>query len=419
MKYDLKNIRFLLKALGNPHDNIKFIHIAGTNGKGGTASFLASILTEHGLKTGLFTSPHILRYNERIRINGKTIPNSYIKAFLDENKVLIKKIKPSFFEVNTAMAFRYFADKKVDAAVIEAGLGGRLDSTNIVKPELIIITQIGIDHTDYLGTTLKAIAKEKLGIVKPGIDVIVSDTNAGLKKLFKQKIKQENLLLLDNIAISKILNNTPGGTNFNSTIKLRGDKYDYSLTSPLPGAYQIRNINSALIASFLFLKKCNIKHSSEAIYRGINKVRQNTGYRGRFESIKLNGLNYIFDISHNPAGIETALSNFKKSIPDVIVFAMMNDKDYKSAIKLLINKGDKLVFTQPAYKRAFPAEKLYKYAVKLDNSKKNKFFICSGVGDAIKLAGDMAGKNGTVLIIGSFFLVSEAIKALKIQKLFT
>lgn len=419
MKYDLKNIRFLLKALGNPHDNIKFIHIAGTNGKGGTASFLASILTEHGLKTGLFTSPHILRYNERIRINGKTIPNSYIKAFLDENKVLIKKIKPSFFEVNTAMAFRYFADKKVDAAVIEAGLGGRLDSTNIVKPELIIITQIGIDHTDYLGTTLKAIAKEKLGIVKPGIDVIVSDTNAGLKKLFKQKIKQENLLLLDNIAISKILNNTPGGTNFNSTIKLRGDKYDYSLTSPLPGAYQIRNINSALIASFLFLEKYNIKHSSEAIYRGINKVRQNTGYRGRFESIKLNGLNYIFDISHNPAGIETALSNFKKSIPDVIVFAMMNDKDYKSAIKLLINKGDKLVFTKPAYKRAFPAEKLFKYAVKLDNSKKNKFFNCIGVGDAMKLVRDMAGKNGTVLIIGSFFLVSEAIKALKIQKLFT
>lgn len=419
MKYDLKNIRMLLKALGNPHEEIKFIHIAGTNGKGGTASFLASILTEHSLKTGLFTSPHILRYNERIRINGKTIPNSYIKSFLDRNKGLIKKIKPSFFEVNTAIAFRYFADKKVDAAVIETGLGGRLDSTNIVSPELVIITQIGIDHTDYLGNTLREIAKEKLGIVKPGIDVIVSDANTELKKIFRQKIKPEHLLYLDDIAGSGAVQETEKETKFSSRINLRGGKYRFSIVSPLPGTYQLRNINTAVIAALLFLKNTNTRYSLSAVYKGIKKVRQNTGYMGRFESFKINGVNFILDVSHNPAGIKTALSNFRKSKPDIIIFAMMSDKDYKSSIKLLINKGDKIIFTQPAYKRAIPAAELYNYSLKIKPHKKSKFQLSKNVRDAITQVKKTAGKRQTVLIIGSFFLVSEAIKALKIQKHFT
>ena len=201
MKYDLKNISLLLKELGNPHRNTKYIHIAGTNGKGAVASFLSSILTEYGFKTGLFTSPHILRFNERIRINGKTIPDSYIKTFLDENKKMIEKVMPSFFEVNTAIALKYFSDKKADIAIIETGLGGRLDSTNVIIPELIIITQIGIDHTDYLGKTLVSIAKEKMGIIKSGIDVVVSDTNKELRKLFEKKVT--NMLRLKLLDLKK------------------------------------------------------------------------------------------------------------------------------------------------------------------------------------------------------------------------
>lgn len=412
MKYDLNNIRKLLTVLGNPHHSTKYIHIAGTNGKGGTASFLASILKEHGLNTGLFTSPHILKFNERIRINGKPISDSYIKNFLKKNRILIQKVKPSFFEVNTALAFSYFAGKKVDIAVIEAGLGGRLDSTNIVKPELIIITQIEIDHTDYLGNTLLKIAKEKLGIVKPGIDVIVSDTNKKLKRLFKSKIKQENLYLLDeHVNVQKI---DSGGKT--TALNVMGNIL--TTRSPIQGKYQIRNISTALLSSLRYFEKAGVDFSLNAAQKGIKHVKENSGYRGRFEAVKKNGIKYILDISHNPAGIKAALSNFSNSKPDVIIFAMMSDKDYKASINTLLNTGSTIIFTQPEYKRSLSAMELYNYAIKHGARKKDKIFMRIAVKDAVSEAGKLCRKKGTILIIGSFFLVSDSIKALKLQKLF-
>ncbi len=412
MKYDLNNIRRLLTSLGNPHHSVKYIHIAGTNGKGGTASFLASILMEHGLKTGLFTSPHILKFNERIRINGKPISDSYIKNFLERHKELIKKVKPSFFEVNTALAFNYFAEKNADIAVIEAGLGGRLDSTNIVKPELIIITQIEIDHTDYLGNTLLKIAKEKLGIVKPGIDVIVSDTNRELKQLFKSKIKQEYLYLLDeNVNFQKI-----DGDREKTALNVHGKSL--TVRSPLHGKYQLRNIGTALLGAIKYFHKADVEFSVKAAQKGIKRIKENSGYRGRFETVKKIGINYILDISHNPAGIKSALSNFTTAKPDVIVFAMMSDKDYKTSIKTILSTGSTIIFTQPEYTRSLKATDLYNYALKNCGGKKDKIFVRPVVKDAVLEAGKHCRKKGTVLIIGSFFLVSEAIKALKLQKFF-
>lgn len=418
MKYDLKNISVLLKELGNPHHNTKYIHIAGTNGKGAAASFISSIFTEHGFKTGLLTSPHILRFNERIRIDGKMIPDSYIKNFLDENKKLIEKVKPSFFEVNTAIALKYFSDKKTDIAVIETGLGGRLDSTNIITPELIVITQIGIDHTDYLGNTLKSIAKEKMGIIKPGIDSVVSDTHRELRGLFMRKVGEEHLFLLDKYVKSKILGIEKGNTKFETGIRLNNKKYIFKLSTPLPGSYQVRNFSSALLASTLYLNKLRISIDPTKLQKALQNVKTNTGYRGRFEKVKLNGINYILDVSHNPSGIEAALSNFRIRKPDVIVFAMMNDKDFKSAIKEIIKTKSKIIFTQPVYKRAVEAKRLFETACKLKISDLNKLYVESNVKIAVKLAGESAGRNGNVLIIGSFFLVSEAIKSLKIQPLF-
>ncbi len=412
MKYDLNNIRQLLTSLDNPHHSVKYIHIAGTNGKGGTASFLASILQEHGLKTGLFTSPHILKFNERIRINGKPISDSYIRGFLEKNKALIKKVKPSFFEVNTALAFNYFAERKADVAVIEAGLGGRLDSTNIVNPELIIITQIEIDHTDYLGNTLLKIAKEKLGIVKPGIDVIVSDTNRELKKLFISRIKPKHLFLLDeNVSFQKI-----DRDRRKTALNVRGKKLTF--VSPVYGKYQIRNIGTALLGAIKYFQKAGVEFSVKDAQYGIKRVKENSGYRGRFETVKKNDINYILDISHNPAGIKYALSNFKTAKPDVIVFGMMSDKDYKTSIKTLLGTGSEIIFTQPAYKRSLKAMELYNYALKTRRGKTNKIFVRSVVKEAVSEAGKLCSKNGTILIIGSFFLVSEAIKALKLQKYF-
>jgi dihydrofolate synthase/folylpolyglutamate synthase len=412
MKYDLNNIRRLLNSIGNPHHSTKYIHIAGTNGKGGTASFLASILKEHGFKTGLFTSPHILKFNERIRINGKPIPDSYIRNFLEKNKELIKKVKPSFFEVNTALAFKYFTGKKVDIAVIEAGLGGRLDSTNIVKPELIIITQIEIDHTDYLGKTLLKIAKEKLGIVKPGIDIIVSDTNRELKKLFKSKIKPEHLFLLnENVFFQKI-----DGDRENTVLRVSGK--NLTVRSPVYGKYQLRNIGTAILGTVKYFQKAGEEFSVNAAQKGIKRVRENSGYRCRFETVKKNGISYIFDISHNPAGIKSALGNFSAEKPEVIIFAMMNDKDYKTSIKAILSTGSKIIFTQPAYNRSLKATELYNFAVKNSEGKKDRIFVKPVVKDAVLESGKLSRKKGTVLIIGSFFLVSEAIKALKLQKLF-
>jgi len=419
MKYDLKNIRKLLNGLGNPHHKTKYIHIAGTNGKGAVASFIASIFKEHGIKTGLYTSPHILRFNERIRINGKEIPNSYIKTFLDENKKLIEKVKPSFFEVNTAIALNYFSDEKTDIAVIETGLGGRLDSTNIINPELIIITQIGIDHTDYLGNTLVSIAKEKLGIVKSNTDVIISDTNKDLRNLFSKSVVSRHLYFLDEYVKYKILKTETNKTTFDTGVKDNGSSYIFRLSSPLPGLYQVRNISTALLATLLYFGKHKTAVEAPKFQKALDNIKTNTGYRGRFETMELNGINYIFDVSHNPSGIDAALSNFKPGKhPDVIVFAMMNDKDYKSALRKLLKTGSKTIFTQPVYKRAVNAKNLYKTACKLNILDSKKLFVDSKVKESVKLAGELAGRNGSVLIIGSFFLINEAIKALKIQSKF-
>src|SRR4030095_1428686 len=324
MKYDLKNITLMLKALGNPHKKFRSIHIAGTNGKGATASFIASILIEHGFKTGLFTSPHILRFNERIRINAKCIPNSYIKNFLNENLKLIKKINPSFFEVNTALAFKYFADKKVDIAVVECGLGGRLDSTNVLIPDVSVITQIAIDHTQFLGNTLEKIASEKIGIVKKGVDTVVSDTNNSLMHLFKKKIASERFFYLNYQA--KISNNkvTSGKSTF--TVKIKPD-LNITLSSPLLGDYQPRNAACAILAVNSFMANNNLKPSPALIRKGISNIKKNTEYKGRIEFIKHKDRIYIFDISHNPAGIRSALKTLKNTKIDLIVFGMMADKD--------------------------------------------------------------------------------------------
>ena len=418
MKYDLGNIRLLLRAAGNPHVKTKYIHIAGTNGKGGTASFLASILMEHGLKTGLFTSPHILRFNERIRINGRTIPDSFIKRFLDDNKKLVEKIKPSFFEVNTAIAFKYFKDKKVDIAVIEAGLGGRLDSTNVIKPQLIIITQIGIDHTDYLGNTLEKIAKEKLGIVKPGIDVITSDTNKTLTNIFTSKVTPAKLYFLDK-HIKTYSVNRKNKENVYSFKRINRNKpYNLTLTSPLPGNYQARNIAAALLGAEKYLENLNVKFDLNISKKAVRNVKLNTGFSCRFETVKKGGINYILDISHNPSGIKSALNNFSNSKPGVIIFAMMNDKDYKKAVLHILKTGSTVIFTKPNYKRAIPADELFEYAKSLKFGIKGKIYLTNKVSEAIKQAKILTGKNRYVLIIGSFFLISEAIKVLKIQKQF-
>lgn len=412
MKYDLSNITALCKALGNPQDEFRSIHIAGTNGKGATASFLSSILQEHGIKTGLFTSPHILNYNERIRINGNCISNQYITDFLDNNFSLIKKIKPSFFEVNTSMAFKYFADKKVDAAVIECGLGGRLDSTNIIKPEAAVITHIDLDHMQWLGNTLIKIANEKLGIVKPGIKVIVSDNNSSLKKLFIKKIGIKNLIYLNDIKPVK-----------NPQIRNRNLIFDYvqskdktiKLTAPLPAEYQSINASAAIKAAEVFLAKNGIKLSNSAVKRGIRNVKINTGYFGRMEFTEHKDTRFVLDVSHNPNGIKNAVKAINRAgfKPDAVIFGLMEDKDHISSLKELLLLSDNFIFTKPDYNRALEPGILFTAA---NNIKPGlNYMIDNNVGGAIKIADKTGFKN--IAVMGSFFMVSDALKSMGFKKL--
>lgn len=412
MKYDLNNITRLLQYIGNPHKDIEFIHIAGTNGKGAVASFIASIFAERNLKTGLYTSPHILKFNERIRIKGKKIPNKYIFDFINKNRKFIDKLKPSFFEVTTAIAFRYFKEQKVDVAVIESGLGGRLDSTNIVTPLLTIITQIAMDHMQYLGNTLHAIAKEKLGIVKPGVDVIVIDNNESLKHLFRKSIKKENLFELDECVDIK----ETGKTGVSLKIKCLNKKVSIKYTSPVPGKYQYRNAACAVLAALMYCNKKRLFITPQLLSKGILNVKENTGYRGRLEVINDKGRTYIFDISHNTAGIKEALKNLPVKNIDVVLFGMMADKDYRGSVDELIKHNRNIIFTRPNYTRALEPDILSEYAK--SKKMKNNIFSIRLLSNAVRQAEIIAGKKGNILVIGSFFLVSGAVRVFKLQKYF-
>ncbi len=411
MKYDLTNIRRLCRAMGNPQNSFKSIHIAGTNGKGATASFTASVLMEHGVKTGLFTSPHVLNFNERIRVNGKQIPTAYVKKFLDKHSALIRKIKPSFFEVNTAMAFRYFADKKVEVAVIECGLGGRLDSTNILKPEVSVITPIGMDHMQFLGNTLKKIALEKIGIYKPGVKVIVSDSNKELRPLFFKNIRKDDIVYLkDTIKISSLKVNR-NGLNF----LLRDNHDKIKLTSPLPGSYQSTNAATAYLAVKEFCAKGSIPFSAAAYTKGIKNVKKNTGYFGRLEIQRIKGMQIVFDVSHNAHGISNTIKSLVKIglKSDTIVFGIMSDKDYISALKELLKLKGHFIFTRPEYSRSLDPLILTAESMKIKRG--NKYNTAKDAKEVLRLLKDSNAR--TVLVIGSFFLVSDILKALGVKKL--
>jgi dihydrofolate synthase / folylpolyglutamate synthase len=412
MKYDLRNITRLMKHLGNPHEQFKSIHIAGTNGKGATASFIASIMMEHGLKTGLFTSPHILRFNERIRVNGKTISSNYVINFIEQNLPMIKKIRPSFFEVCTAIAFNYFAEKKVDIAIIECGLGGRLDSTNILNPEVSVITQIGMDHMQFLGNTLKKIAIEKLGIIKPGVTAVVSDNNNSLKPLFRKNIRTDGLFYIDDIL--KITKRTESMKNQRFSLEFFGGG-NLELTTPLLGTYQARNAAAALIASQLFLQRNVISSGKKKITNGINYVIKNSAYMGRLHSIKAKGITYTFDISHNAEGIKESLRAIERK-PDVIIFGIMTDKEYKNAMKEILKYSKTVIFTKPCYPRALEPEVLFKISVKLKY--KGVVHVTKNLKDSINLLKEMKPKPANILFLGSFFLVHDAVIELGLQNHF-
>lgn len=396
-KPGLDNTIRLLAALNNPHCKFKTIHIAGTNGKGSVSHMLAAVMQQAGYKTGLYTSPHLVDFGERIRINGTMIDQDYVVQFIKNYKDLVEQVQPSFFELTMAMAFNYFAHENVDVAIIETGLGGRLDSTNIITPDLSIITNIGLDHTEFLGDTLAKIATEKAGIIKKGIPVVIGEVLDETRSVFTEKAVESTSKLI--FAEDKYsLHILKSGNN-----KLIVTNLIDSWESDLTGNYQLKNI-ATLLASIDELRFLGYQISEEKLKAGLLNVCKLTGLRGRWEVLAQHPL-LIADTGHNVDGISWVVKQLNNYTNHKhIVIGMVNDKDVSGVLKLLPTSAT-YYFTNAQVKRALPSTELKELAQKYSLNGKSY----STIKNAIETALQSAGSDDLILITGSNFVVGEAL----------
>lgn len=403
-KKDLSNTIELLHALNNPENNFHSVHIAGTNGKGSSSHMIASVFQEAEYKTGLYTSPHLVDFRERIRINGEMIPESFVVDFTLKNKELFTKIGPSFFEMTVAMAFEYFKEQNVDIAIIETGMGGRLDSTNVIAPDLCLITNIGFDHTAFLGDTYQAIATEKAGIIKENTPIIISEFHPETAPIFS-KIAQEKSAPI--LFASKIIEVEKLSENYSESIcnySVSSEVYSGNITSPLMGNYQIQNIKGVL-AALQCLQKTYPLINDISIQKGLENVKINTGLKGRWEILGKQPL-CIADTGHNTHGIQIILNQLL-NIPHRklhIVIGMVNDKDIRGVLNLF-PKNAQYYFTQAQIPRAIHASELAEIAGELNL----KGQIVSTVKEAFELAKKNAEKEDIIFIGGSTFVAAEIV----------
>ncbi len=404
LKPDLTNTLALCKALGNPETKFKSIHIAGTNGKGSVSHLLASVLQEAGYKTGLYTSPHLLDFRERIKINGEMIDQKTVTAFIKKNQKVIDKLQPSFFEVTVAMAFDYFAQNEIDIAIIETGLGGRLDSTNVIKPVLSVITNISYDHQNLLGETLAEIATEKAGIIKQRVPVVIGKQDPETDPVFSKKAKETNSTLFH--ADANITYKNPHLDNGMLKAEYMNKRSGsvYHVLSPLSGQYQLENITTVL-QSIEILNDKEFKISKENIKNGLKNVKENTGLRGRWEIIGTSPL-IICDVAHNEAGLEAVFEQANELTRGKmrVVYGMVKDKDIDKAIDMLPKKAH-YYFSAPALPRALAVKDLNKVATKAGLNGKP----FNSVKEAYQKAVEEAAPNDIVLVLGSVFVVAEVL----------
>ena len=404
-KKDLTNTIIFCEALNNPQNKFKSIHVAGTNGKGSTSHMLASVLQAQGFKTGLYTSPHLKDFRERIRINGKMISKAEVKSFVKTNKKLIFEIEPSFFEATVAMAFEHFARHQVDIAVIEVGLGGRLDSTNIITPEISVITNISFDHTNMLGNTLPEIAGEKAGIIKKGIPVVIGETHPESEPIFVEKAKAESAQIffadddLEARDISVKNNKLQLSVYEKNTLKYQ------KLKSDLTGLYQPKNILTVLKTLDVLNEQSGLEVAKKSIYDGLAQVKKRTGLRGRWQTLSKNPL-MICDTGHNEAGITEVIKNIEQTQYERlhIVFGMVKDKDITKVLSLM-PKNASYYFCKPDIERGLETHELQKQAAAFGL----EGIACQSVPDAKATAISHAGENDLIFIGGSTFVVAEAL----------
>lgn len=416
-KADIQPTIDMMEALGHPERKFKSIHVAGTNGKGSVSHFLASILQEAGYKVGLYTSPHLVDFRERIRINGEMIPQQSVVDFVEANSRLFADLHLSFFEMTVGLAFDYFARERVDIAVVEVGMGGRLDSTNVITPLLSVITNIGLDHTQFLGDTLEKIAAEKAGIIKPSIPVVIGETQAETKPVFERVAAERNAHITfadqhwhvrtnaDNRDESRLLFNVH---NLATAGDREGGEWRCGLVSQLAGSYQLKNLATVFEA----VRQLPLKLDGHIVEKGIAHVVDNTHLHGRWQVIGSRPLT-ICETAHNAPGIDAMLGKLA-TMPFAslhVIYGCVNDKDYRKILTHLhaefarLGKPFDWRFSQPSVPRGLPVADLQSAATTLGIQ--GEAFV--NVKDAIADARAAATPDDLVLVTGSIFLIADAL----------
>lgn len=396
-KEGLDNTRLLDEHFGHPHRNYRTIHVAGTNGKGSTSHTLAAILQTAGYKVGLYTSPHLIDFRERIRINGIPASKQFVVDFVERERSFFEPLHPSFFELTTAMAFLYFAQEKVDVAIIEVGLGGRLDCTNIIAPDACVITNISPDHTQFLGSTLTQIAGEKAGIIKKGTPVIIGETTPETKAVFAEKAAAECAPIIFAEERAELIDAQPHNSGIRYSTKSYG-----TIDAELGGSYQIKNTNTILTVLDT-LKEKGYSIGTQDIHKGFANVTATTGLMGRWQKIG-NNPTVVCDAGHNIGGISYIVEQLSQQKCDTlrIVFGMVNDKDISSVLAMMPKEAT-YYFTQASVKRALPSQELAALAAEYGLGGN----CYPTVAEALEAARKEAAPGDFIFVGGSCFIVAD------------
>ncbi len=405
VKLGLDNMRELLGHLGNPHEKFRSVHVAGTNGKGSVCTFLSSALKEAGFKVGMYTSPHVLRYNERMQINGEEITDERMMEYINRSRPIAERMgeesavnHPTFFEFTTAIGFSYFADEDVDIAVVEVGMGGRLDATNVIVPEVAVITHLALEHTEHLGKTLERIAKEKAGIIKPIVPVVSAEENPVVRKICEER-GSELTVVEEEYPYERISFDTSG-----QRLWIGEPSREFEI--PLLGSYQLQNAVTAYAVLDL-LQKGEHDVPAEAIRRGF----ANAKWPARLEVVRKNPT-VIIDSSHNPDGMRSlkdALLETTKKDRITFVVGVMSDKDVSPMLEAIAPVAGRIICTKPDYWRAMDPEEIAREAKRLVNDVE----VVPSVPEAIERAISLSDDDDVVCITGSIFMAGDATHHLK------
>ena len=402
IKLGLSNITKFLSYLGNPQNSFPSIHVAGTNGKGSTVAIAEAMLTAAGFRVGVFTSPHLVDFRERIKINGRLIDKKYITDFFNSNFKKIESLPITFFEAVTGLAFNYFKDEQIDIGLIETGMGGRLDATNVINPKVSVITNVETEHTKWLGFKVQQIATEKAGIIKAGVPVVTAAANMDARRVIRQICEQNKCKLVSvfdetQLAIKEITRD-----NTELDIFTRSNKY-YNLRLSLPGRHQLENAICALIAVELFEQQTGMKTSATAVNTGFRSVK----WDGRLQRVNQSP-DIILDVAHNPAALSRVGEYFREFYPDtkiIAVFGVLSDKDYHTMLKELDRIAKVIILTKPMTERAADPNLLAEEAAKIHTN----FQLIPDVREAYRTARELCRPDEVILVTGSHFTVSEVL----------